>query len=135
MDTELTTRNDTLKGRPPEAILICLYFFLGAFLQLYAYLKGTEILNYGTPSIRNFIIYCGFSPMVGYFLWIKNRRARFAAYIFLTMEIVRSIRGGDPLPLSIAALAILTLQTARMRKVYPSLLKKGKVKSCAEDNS
>lgn len=113
-----------LKDRPPEAVLICLYFFLSAFLQLYAYLKGIKILNFGSSSLRNFIIYCGFSPLAGYLLWVKSGRARFAAYIFLTMEIVRSVQEGHALPLSIAALAILALQTKRMRKIYPSMLKR-----------
>jgi hypothetical protein len=112
------------KSRPPEAVLICIYFFLAAFLQVYAYHKGMEILNYGAPSIRNFVIYCGFSPLAGYLMWTGRRRARFAAYVFLTMEIVRSIRWGHPLPLLIAVIFILTLQTGRMREAYPSMLKR-----------
>lgn len=114
--------------RPPEAVLICIYFFLGAFLQLYTYFVGIEILNYGSHHLRAFIIYCGFSPLAGYLLWVRSRRARFAAYVFLTMEIVRSLRGGRVVPLLIAASAILGLQTWRMRKIYPSMLKRWKLR-------
>lgn len=78
-------------------------------------IQGT---GYGT---RFLIIYVIVAPLIGLLLLFRHRRARFAGYVFLTMDVVRSAvtRAWPFLALDLAIL--LFLQTRMMRRVYPRI--------------
>jgi len=106
---------------PLGALLICVYLFLNPLVQLYAYYFNIDLLNFGAPLWKNFIIYGLAAPFVGYLLWIKHERARFAIYIFLTLEITRAIKGRHFDLLALSTAIIVYLQTGEARRIYPSL--------------
>jgi hypothetical protein len=77
----------------------------------------------GEPSVgaRLILIYAVAAPAVGALLALRHRRARFAAYVFLTMDIVRSgVRGAWPFLVADLAV-ILILQLPAMRRIYPRI--------------
>ncbi len=110
--------------RPPErpdVALIVLYLAVALPLQLWAYLVPPFTwMNYGPPW-PNLLAYAVAAPYVGYLLWRESPRARFAAYAFLTFDVLRSVRLAHSLPLAIDVAIILYLQTPAMRHLYPSM--------------
>jgi hypothetical protein len=74
--------------------------------------------GYGT---RFLIIYVIVAPLIGLLLLFRHRRARFAAYVFLTMDIVRSAVSGAWPFLALDLAVLLFLQTPMMRRVYPRI--------------
>ncbi|MFQ5873031.1 MAG: hypothetical protein ACE5JL_04430, partial [Dehalococcoidia bacterium] len=79
------------------------------------------LLNYGPPLWSSFLAYAVGAPYVGYLLWRRNPRARLAVYVFLTFDILRSVRLAHWLPIAIDLAIILYLQTPAMRRLYPSM--------------
>lgn len=108
-------------------VLLPAYFFSGPILLGVAYLRGGGFLSYDVSSWKGFFILGLAAPMVGYLFLRRSRRARFAAYIFLTMDILRSLFRGNLIPLAVDVLILLYLQTPHMRAIYPSLKRVGMV--------
>src|SRR5688572_27147514 len=95
----------------PDAALIILYFAS----------RPLWLLAFGAPSWRAVLALAVIGPLIAGFLAFRIRRARFAAYVFLTFEIIRSAVGGDWLRLALAAIVLGYLQLPRMRKVWPAI--------------
>lgn len=105
-----------------DVALIVLYLAIGLPLQAWAMLEGPlSRLNYG-HGWASIVTYGLGAPCAAYLLWRRRPRARSAVYILLTFDIVRSLRLGHELPLAIDLAILLYLQTAPMRRLYPSML-------------
>lgn len=113
-----------MKATRPRAdvALIILYLAIGLPLQVWTMLERPFLyLNYG-HGVGSMITYLFGAPCAAYLLSRRRPRARSAVYILLTFDIVRSLRLGHWLPLAIDLAIILYLQTAPMRRLYPSMV-------------
>ena len=105
-----------------DVALIVLYLAIGVPLQVWAMLERPfPALNYG-HGWGSIVTFWFGAPCAAYVFSRRRPRARSAVYILLTFDIVRSLRLGHPLPLAIDVAIILYLQTAPMRRLYPSML-------------
>lgn len=114
----------TIIRRPkrPDVALVVLYLAAALPLQLWAYLVSPlPGMNYGSALWPNLLAYAVVAPYVAYLLWRESPRARFAAYTFLTFDVLRSARLAHWLPLVLDVVIILYLQTPTMRRRYPSM--------------
>lgn len=102
----------------PWAGLVAAYFLAMPVLQAVSFLTGTEFLNYGAQSWRHFVIYGVAAPWVGYLCLVRSPRARLAAYIFLSVDIFRSLAAAHFLPAALDGGLLLYLQTRHMRKSF-----------------
>jgi hypothetical protein len=100
---------------------------MAAFFALQAILAGSSFvlelpfLTYQPPYWRLLVIYgCGAS-YVSYLCWRQSPRARFAAYIFLTVDVIRAIRGDHWWTAIIDLVVIGIMQLPAFRAVYPSV--------------
>jgi hypothetical protein len=96
---------------------------LGALAVSLAFLSAplrplVEGTAYGPRTI---IIYAIIAPLVGLLLLIRHRRARFAAYVFLSMDIIRSALTGAWPFLALDLAILLFLQIPAMRRAYPRI--------------
>lgn len=106
---------------PPGALALSGYFLISPLLQLLAYLVHVRFLNFGAPPWRNFVIYGLAAPFVGLLLLKRDERARFATYIYLSLEILRSVRGKHPDLFLLSVGFLLYLQTGEAKRLYPPL--------------
>lgn len=98
------------------------YFFAGPILLAIAQVRGEPLLHYrGFDDARAIFIYGLAAPFVGMLIALRASRARFAAYVFITMEIVRSTMAADVLPLTISLVLLAYLQLPHMRRRYPPI--------------
>ena len=105
-----------------DVALIVLYLAVGLPLQAWAMLEGPlPWLNYGHWWASAVTFGVG-APCAAYLLSRRRPRARSAVYILLTFDAVRSVRLGHDLPLTVDLAILLYLQTAPMRRLYPSML-------------
>lgn len=105
-----------------DVALIVLYLAIGLPLQAWAMVEGPlPRLNYGHGWASAVAFGVG-APCAAYLLWRRRPRARSAAYILLAFDAVRSLRLGHGLPLAVDLAILLYLQTAPMRRLYPSML-------------
>lgn len=95
----------------PESLVIVAYFAL----------RPVWLLLWAEPSTRNIIIYGVVAPLIGALLATTHRRARFASYVFLTMELLRSYRAESLTMGAVAIGVLLVLQLPRMRALWPSV--------------
>lgn len=104
-----------------DVALIMLYLAMALPLEILTSLKGSlPWMNYG-HGWASALAYGFGAPTVTYLLWRRSPRARLAAYVFLTFDIIRSARLGHWLPLTLDLAIILYLQTPAMRRIYPSM--------------
>ncbi|MBI3988144.1 MAG: hypothetical protein HY347_00860 [candidate division NC10 bacterium] len=110
-----------LRDMPPGALVVSGYFLMSPLLQLFAYLAHVRFLNFGAPPWRNFVIYGLAAPVVGFLLLSRHERARFATYIYLSLEILRSVRGRHADLFFLSTGILLYLQIGEARRLYPPL--------------
>lgn len=85
------------------------------------FLLGLPFLNYQPPYWRTLLIYgCG-AAYIAYLCWRQSPRARFAAYIFLSVDVMRAIRGSLWWTVLIDLAVIIVMQTPTFRAVYPPI--------------
>jgi hypothetical protein len=85
------------------------------------FLLGLPFLNYQPPYWRTLLIYgCG-AAYIAYLCWRQSPRARFAAYIFLSVDVMRVIRGSHWLTVLIDLAVIIVMQMPTFRAVYPPI--------------
>ena len=106
--------------RPWVITALALAFFLAPALQA-ASLAGFRALNFAPDRPWNYLAYGLAAPSVGVLLWRRHPRCRFAAYVFLSHEIVRGVhfRRWDAVAIALAWIALLQLPAAR--RYAPSL--------------
>lgn len=110
------------RGQRADTVLVSFYFVAALPLQVWSFLAGPPtFMNYGASLWPSFLAYAVGAPYVGYLLWRRSPRARLAAYVFLTFDILRSVRLAHWLPLALDVAVILYLQTPAMRRLYPSM--------------
>ncbi len=112
------------RGRPwrTDVALVALYLVAALPLQLWSYLVvPLPFMNYGPLPWPTFLAYTIGAPYVGYLFWRGSPRARLAAYVFLSFDILRSARLAHWLPMMLDIAIILLLQTPAMRRLYPSM--------------
>lgn len=110
----------TALRRPWVITLLALALFSAPALQA-ASLAGLGALNFAPDRPWNYLAYGLVAPYVGLLLWRRHRRARFAAYLFLTHEAARGLHFGhwDAVAVALAWVALLQLPAAR--RYAPSL--------------
>ncbi|MBI4328799.1 MAG: hypothetical protein HY685_02915 [Chloroflexi bacterium] len=110
------------RGWRVDAGLVTFYFVAALPLQVWSLLAGPPpFMNYGDSLWPSLLAYAVGAPYVGYLLWRRNPRARLAAYVFLTFDILRSVPLAHWLPLVLDVAVILYLQTPAMRRLYPTM--------------
>jgi hypothetical protein len=110
-----------MRQKPPAVLCLVIFCGMQAVLAIASVALGHPFLNYQPPYWRTLLIYgCG-APYLGYLCWRQVPRARFAVYVFLSVDLVRSIRGSHWGSL-LVTLAILTaMQLPGWRAAYPSI--------------
>ncbi len=105
-----------------DVALIALYLFAGLPLQLWSYwMDAVPLMNYGPPIWPNFPAYAIAGPLAAYLVWRRIPRARLPVHVFLTFDVIRSVRLAHWLPIALDLAIILYLQTPSMRRLYPSM--------------
>ena len=84
-------------------------------------LAGFQLLNFAPDRPWNYLAYGLLAPYVGALLWRRHHRARFAAYIFLTHEIVRGVHFRRWDAVALGLLWILLFQLPSARRYAPSI--------------
>jgi len=69
---------------------LALWLLAAPALQALA-LAGLPVLNFSPGHVWNYLAYGLAAPWVGILLWRRHPRARFAAYVFLTLETGRGV--------------------------------------------
>lgn len=111
----------------PDVALMMLYLCMALPLQVWAWLAGPlPWMNYGHGWPR-LLAYGVGGPVVAYLLWEGSPRARLAAYVFLSFDLLRSLRAAHWVPLALDLAFILYLQTPAMRRLYPSMWSRTRV--------
>lgn len=104
-----------------DIAFIVLYLFASLPLQLWALLMGPlPWVNYG-HGWSTTLTYGGGAPVAAYLVWRRSPRARLASYVFLALDVMRSVGLHHWFPLGLDLGIILYLQTPLMRRLYPSM--------------
>jgi hypothetical protein len=107
--------------KPPVVLCLVAFWGLQAALALASVALGYPFLNYQPPYWRTLLIYgCG-APYLGYLCWRQAPRARFAVYVFLSVDLVRASRGGHWGSLLITLACLIAVQLPVFRAAYPSI--------------
>jgi hypothetical protein len=93
---------------------------LAPALQL-ASLAGLRFGNFGPDRVWSWVAYGLAAPYVGWLVWRRHPRARFAAYVFLTHEAVRGVHLRRWEAVAVAGVWVLLLQLPAARRWLPSL--------------
>lgn len=110
-----------LRFRRPWVITALALALMGAPALQAASLAGLRVLNFAPDRPWNYVAYGLVAPYVGWLLWRRHPRARFALYVFLTHESLRGLHFGrrDAVLFAVAWVALLQLPAAR--QYAPSL--------------
>ena len=100
-----------LRFAPLDATLLAAYFLLAPL----------HLLAFPALSLRPTLIYGLVAPSVGILLLLRYPRARFAAYVFLSMDSLRWIAAGNLYALAGDIAILVYLQLPRMRRVFPGI--------------
>ncbi|GEM_PF-4205526 len=110
------------RRRRLDVVLIVLYLAAGLPLQAWSFwVSPLPFMNYGPPAWPNFPAYAIAAPLAASLLWRGSPRARMAAYVFLTFDLLRSARLDHWLPAGMDIAVLAYLQTPAMRRLYPSM--------------
>jgi hypothetical protein len=107
--------------RRPGVILGLTVWLALAPLLLLLSVGGLRVANAAPDRPWSYVAYGLAAPYVAWLVWRRHRRARFAAYVFLTHEAVRGAHLHRPDAVALAALWILLLQLPAARRWLPSL--------------
>jgi hypothetical protein len=110
-----------MRQKPPAVLCMVAFFGMQAVLAITSVALGQPFLNYQPPYWRTLLIYgCG-APYLGYLCWRQAPRARFAVYVFLSVDLVRASPGGHWGSLLITLALIIGMQLPAFRAAYPSI--------------
>lgn len=107
-------------GRPGVVVALAVWLGLAPVLQLMS-VGGLRVLNAAPDRVWSWVAYGLAAPYVTGLVWRRHPRARFAAYVFLTHEVVRGVHLHRWDAVGMAALWILLLQLPAARRWLPSL--------------
>jgi hypothetical protein len=112
---------DRRSRRPPGIVrMLAAWLALAPLLQGLS-LAGLRLGNFAPDRPWNYLVYGLVAPYVAWLVWRRPVRARFAAYVFLTHEILRGVHFHRRDAVAIAALWVLLLQLPAARRWMPSL--------------
>ena len=111
----------TVSEKPPAVWVLTAFFGLQVIGAMTSLALGRPFLNYQPPYWRTLLIYGGGASYVGYLCWRQSPRARFATYIFLSVDLIRALRRGQWWVVPLDLVVIMVLQTPAFRAAYPSL--------------
>ena len=119
---EVIPRRVAVARKQRVAVYVLTAFFgLQVGLASSSVLLGRPFLTYQPPYWRTLLIYgCG-AAYVSFLCWRQSPRARFAAYIFLSIDIMRAIRGNHWWAVLINLALLIAMQTPTFRAVYPPI--------------
>jgi hypothetical protein len=108
-------------AKAPAVYVLTAFFGLQVVLASGSSALGLPWLTYQPPYWRTLLIYgCG-AAYVGYLCWRQSPRARFAAYVFLTVDIIRAVRGSHWGTVVIDLVVLSVMQLPSVRATYPSI--------------
>lgn len=110
-----------MAGKSASVLFLTTFFGLLVVAALGSLTLGLPFPTPQTPYWRTLLIYGGIASYVGYLCWHQSPRARFATYLFLTLDAIQAIRGGHWWTISINLTLILIMQLPAFRAVYPSI--------------
>ena len=117
----MTRLDDRESARRPSVIVaLAAWLALAPLLQALS-LAGLRLANFAPDRPWNYVAYGLVAPYVAWLVWRRHRRARFAAYVFLTHEALRGVHFHRRDAVAIAALWVLLLQLPAARHWMPSL--------------
>jgi hypothetical protein len=97
------------------------FFGLQVVLAGSSFALGLPFLTYQPPYWRTLLIYgCG-AAYIGYLCWRQSPRARFGAYVFLTVDTMRAVRGSHWWTVLIDLAVIIAMQMPAFRAIYPPI--------------
>jgi hypothetical protein len=104
-------------------VVFVLTAFFGSQIVLVSssFVLGRPFLTYQPPYWRALLIYGCSAAYIGYLCWRPSPRARFATYIFLTVDLFRALRGSHWATVLIDVAMIGLMQLPAFRAVYPSI--------------
>jgi hypothetical protein len=97
------------------------FFGLQVVLAGSSFALGLPFLTYQPPYWRTLLIYGGGAAYVGCLCWWRSPRARFSAYIFLTVDVMRALRGTHWWTIVIDLAVLIVMQMPALRTAYPSI--------------
>jgi hypothetical protein len=106
--------------RPAVIVGLAAVGAVAPLLQV-ASLAGLRVLNVAADRPWSWLAYGLAAPYVAVLLWRRYPRARFAAYLFWTHEVIRGIHLAHWDAVAVAVGAILLLQIPSGRRWAPSL--------------
>jgi hypothetical protein len=107
--------------KPPAVYVLTAFLGLQVVLASSSAALGLPWLTYQPPYWRTLLIYgCG-AAYIGYLCWRQSPRARFAAYVFLSVDVVRALRGSHWLTIVIDLVVLSLMQLPAVRAIYPSI--------------
>jgi hypothetical protein len=108
-------------AQAPAVYVLTAFFGLQVVLASGSFAMGLPWLTYQPPYWRTLLIYgCG-AAYIGYLCWRQSPRARFAAYVFLSVDIIRAVRGSHWATVVIDLMVLSVMQLPSVRAVYPSI--------------
>ncbi|MBI3090931.1 MAG: hypothetical protein HYY96_09715 [Candidatus Tectomicrobia bacterium] len=135
-DTPPSSPTNLRAGGPPQAAgpaqvplpgrLVGLYLLAHPVLKVLVLWSGRSFLNLQPARGRGWIIYGLAAPLVGWLVWRRHPRARFALYVFMTLEAWRAFDRATfalerPLALAMAAAILLLFQMPALLRAYPAI--------------
>jgi hypothetical protein len=93
---------------------------LAPLLQALSF-AGLRVANFAPDRPWNYLAYGLAAPYVGWLVWRRHPRARFAAYVLLTHEALRGVHFHRRDAVAIAAGWVLLLQLPAARRWMPAL--------------
>jgi hypothetical protein len=92
-------------------------------LSLVARLLALSVATYAVvAATRHAWLAAAAAVIVAALLWRRHPRARFAAYIFLSVLLVRGVATGGWVLAAYAVIALAVMQTAAAREAWPRLV-------------
>jgi hypothetical protein len=114
------SRSVEAASRPRVVAVLAALLASAPLLQALS-LAGLRVGNFAPDRPWNWLAYGLAAPYVGWLLWRRHPRARFAAYVFFTHEAVRGLHGGHRDAVAAAVVAVLLLQLPSARRWAPTL--------------
>jgi hypothetical protein len=108
-------------AKAPVVCVLTTFFGLRGVLASVSFALSLPWLTYQPLYWGMLLIYgCG-TAYTGYLCWRQSPRARFAAYVFLTVDLIRAGRGSHWGTVVIDLVVLSILQLPWVRAVYPPI--------------
>jgi hypothetical protein len=108
-------------AKPSAVYVLTAFFGLQMVLASGSFALGRAWLTYQPPYWRTLLIYGWGAGYIGYLCWRQSPRARFSAYIFLTADMSRGVRGSHWATVVIDLMVLSVMQLPALRAIYPAL--------------